>query len=50
MSYVDLEVEEEEEEQEEELHFFFFWIGMGGRWRGAVVGVKRVFSETDEKG
>ena len=30
--------------------FFFFGIGMGGRWRVAVVGVKRVFSETDEKG
>ena len=37
MSCVDLE-EEEEEEQEEELHFSFFWIGMGGRWRVAVVG------------
>ena len=43
--------EEEEEEQKEELHFFiFFGLGWGGRWRVAVVGVKRVFSETDEKG
>ena len=41
--------EEEEEEQKEELHFFFFRIGMGGRWRVAVVGMKS-FSETDEKG
>ena len=41
--------EEEEEEQKEELHFFFFGIGMGGKWRVAVVGVKS-FSETDEKG
>ena len=46
MSCVDLE---EKEEQLEELHFSFFWIGMGGRWRVAVVGVKS-FSETDEKG
>ena len=30
--------------------FFFFGLGWGGRWRVAVVGVKRVFSETDEKG
>ena len=29
--------------------FFFFRIGMGGRWRVAVVGMKS-FSETDEKG
>ena len=29
--------------------FFFFWIGMGDRWRVAVVGVKSL-SETDEKG
>ena len=29
--------------------FFFIRIGMGGRWRVAVVGMKS-FSETDEKG
>ena len=29
--------------------FFFFRIGMGVRWRVAVVGMKS-FSETDEKG